>query len=180
MCVKTAKQVKEVNEKLTTWFFVGFFCPNPKGVSIVEYCCLNSLCVAVLQPINIRNFVYGPRSELNHVIFRYFVTTKLKCLYLYWKTLSATQAVLLMGDPSWVQCYYRRKPEYSEETGVLGENLRCLVESNWTRIFSNVALIKGNFNQITARSRNRTLVTVVRDTCTTTVPPVPLTNSQQL
>ena len=30
---------------------------------------------------------------------------------------------------------------------------------------------KGNFNQITARCRNRTLVTVVRDTCTTTVPP---------
>ena len=29
---------------------------------------------------------------------------------------------------------------------------------------------KGNFNQISARSRNRTLVTVVRDTCTTTVP----------
>ena len=28
-----------------------------------------------------------------------------------------------------------------------------------------------NFNQITARSRNRVLVTVVRDTCTTTVPP---------
>ena len=31
---------------------------------------------------------------------------------------------------------------------------------------------QGNFNQITARSRNRTLVTVVRDMCTTTVPPV--------
>ena len=30
---------------------------------------------------------------------------------------------------------------------------------------------QGNFNQITARSRNRTQVTVVRDTCTTTVSP---------
>ena len=30
---------------------------------------------------------------------------------------------------------------------------------------------QGNFNLITARSRNRTLVTVVRGTCTTTVPP---------
>ena len=30
---------------------------------------------------------------------------------------------------------------------------------------------QGNFNQISARSRNRTLVTVVRGTCTTTVPP---------
>ena len=32
---------------------------------------------------------------------------------------------------------------------------------------------QGNFNQITARSRNRTLVTVVRDMYTTTVPPAP-------
>ena len=31
---------------------------------------------------------------------------------------------------------------------------------------------QGNFNQIIPRSRNRTLITVVRDTCTTTVPPV--------
>ena len=35
---------------------------------------------------------------------------------------------------------------------------------------------QGNFNQITTRSRNRTLVTVVRDTCTTTVTPTPLPN----
>ena len=32
---------------------------------------------------------------------------------------------------------------------------------------------QGNLNQITARSRNPTLVTVVRDTCTTTVPLAP-------
>ena len=32
---------------------------------------------------------------------------------------------------------------------------------------------QGNLNQITTRSRNRTLVTVVKDTCTTTVPPAP-------
>ena len=30
---------------------------------------------------------------------------------------------------------------------------------------------KGNFHQITARTRNRSLVTVVRNKCTTTVPP---------
>ena len=35
---------------------------------------------------------------------------------------------------------------------------------------------QGNFNQITAWGRNQTLVTVVRDTCTTTVPPAPLCN----
>ena len=33
---------------------------------------------------------------------------------------------------------------------------------------------QGNFNQVTTWSRNRTLVTVVTDTCTTTVPPAPL------
>ena len=32
---------------------------------------------------------------------------------------------------------------------------------------------QGNFNQITEWRWNRTLVTVVKDTCTTTVPPVP-------
>ena len=32
---------------------------------------------------------------------------------------------------------------------------------------------QGNFNQITARSRNQTLVTVVRDMCPTSVPPAP-------
>ena len=32
---------------------------------------------------------------------------------------------------------------------------------------------KDNFNQVTARSRKRTLVTVVRDMCTTTVSPAP-------
>ena len=53
-----------------------------------------------------------------------------------------------------------------KETGVPGENLRRLVESNWITVFSHVT--KVTFNQITARSRNRTLVTVVRDTCTTT------------
>ena len=31
----------------------------------------------------------------------------------------------------------------------------------------------GNFNEITARSRNQTLVTVMRDPCTTTVQPAP-------
>ena len=32
---------------------------------------------------------------------------------------------------------------------------------------------QGNFNEITAWSRNRILVTVVRGKCTTTVPPAP-------
>ena len=36
-----------------------------------------------------------------------------------------------------------------------------------------LACDQGNFNQITAWSRNQTLVIVVRDTYTTTVPPAP-------
>ena len=36
---------------------------------------------------------------------------------------------------------------------------------------------QGNFNQITARSRALTQVTVVRDTCTTTVPAAPHTKA---
>ena len=42
------------------------------------------------------------------------------------------------------------------------------------RVKLNITLLtcdQGNFNQITAWSRNRTLVTGVRDTCTTPVPP---------
>ena len=57
-----------------------------------------------------------------------------------------------------------------EETGVLRENLQCFVDSDLTTLFSHD---QGNFNQITVRSTNRTLVTVVRDTCTTTVPQTP-------
>ena len=53
------------------------------------------------------------------------------------------------------------------ETGVPGENLRCLVKSSWTILFSHET-------KVTLISQNRNLVTVVRDTCTTTVPPAPL------
>ena len=52
-----------------------------------------------------------------------------------------------------------------EETGVPGENLRRLVESNWTALFSHVTKV--------TLIRNLTIVTVVRDACTTTVPPTP-------
>ena len=51
-----------------------------------------------------------------------------------------------------------------EETGVSGENLRC-----FGTVKLDTTLLKrdqGNYNQITAWNRNRTFVTVVRDTCT--------------
>ena len=39
---------------------------------------------------------------------------------------------------------------------------------------------QGSLNQITARSGNRTPVTVVRDTCTTNVPPAPHTMDERM
>ena len=57
-----------------------------------------------------------------------------------------------------------------EEIRVSGEDLRYKVESNWTTLFM---CDQSNFNQIIARYRNGTLITMVRDTCTTTVQPVP-------
>ena len=58
-----------------------------------------------------------------------------------------------------------------EETGVLGKKLAMVSRDKLdnTLLTSN----QGNFNQITAQSQNRTLVTVVRNTCTTAVPPAP-------
>ena len=58
-----------------------------------------------------------------------------------------------------------------EETGVLGKKLAMVGRDKLdnTLLTSN----QGNFNQITAQSQNRTLVTVVRNTCTTAVPPAP-------
>ena len=53
-----------------------------------------------------------------------------------------------------------------EKTGVPGENLGRVKLDN-----TLLTCDEGNFNQITARSRNRTLVTVVRGTCSTTVSP---------
>ena len=39
---------------------------------------------------------------------------------------------------------------------------------------------QGNFSQITAQSWDQTLVTVVRNTCTTTVPPAPPNHDMDL
>ena len=57
-----------------------------------------------------------------------------------------------------------------EEIKVPGENLRCLV----VKLDNNLLTCgHGNFNQITARRWNQTLVTVVRDTCTTILTAAP-------
>ena len=59
-----------------------------------------------------------------------------------------------------------------EETGVPGKKPAMLDSVKLINTF--LTCDKGNFNQITARSRNQTLVTMVRDTRTTTVPTVAL------
>ena len=85
---------------------------------------------------------------------------------LYWITLSANWAVLPRGIA-------RDTPHGSSVT--TGGNLSTRRKPTMfgrVKLDNNLLTCnQGNFNQITARSRNRTLVTVVRDTCTSTVPP---------
>ena len=98
------------------------------------------------------------------------VKVKVQCLYLYWITLSAIWAGLPWGP-------VRPTPHMSSVT--TGGN-----RSSWRKPvmlarvkLDNILLTwrQGNFNQITVRSQNRTLVTVVRDMCITTVtPPLPV------
>ena len=91
-----------------------------------------------------------------------------ECFYFYWITLSATVAVLPRGPV---------KATIYGSSVTTGGNW-----STWRKpaILGKVKLDntlltcdQGNFNQITAQSQNRTLVTVMRETCTTTVPPAP-------
>ena len=93
---------------------------------------------------------------------------KVKYLYLYWITLPVTRAVLpespiramLHGSSVTPRGNRstRRKPAMLSRVKLDNTLLTC---------------DQGNFHQITARSRNSTLATVVRDTCTTTDPPAP-------
>ena len=59
-----------------------------------------------------------------------------------------------------------------KEIGIPGENLRYLVESNGATLFSYVT--KATLLRELRESRTRALVTVVRDTCTKTLPLIPL------
>ena len=93
---------------------------------------------------------------------------KVKWLYLYWITLSATWAVLPRGP-------VRVTSLESRVTTVGNRSTRRKPAMIGRGKLDNTLLTcdQGNFNQITAQSRNRTLVTVMRDTSTTTVPPGP-------
>ena len=94
------------------------------------------------------------------------IKVKVKCLYLYWITLSATEAVLPRGP-------VRSTPHGSSVTTGGNRSTRRKPEMLGRVKLDNTRLTcdQGNFSHITARSQNRTLVTVMRDTCTTTVPP---------
>ena len=83
-------------------------------------------------------------------------------------TLSATKAVLPRG-PVRVTSH-----GFNVTTGENGSTRRK--PALLYRVKQDNAFLtydQGNFNQTTARSRNRTRVTVVKDACTTTVPPAP-------
>ena len=99
-------------------------------------------------------------------IYGYHSKGKVKCLYLYWITLSAFSAVLPRSP-------VRVAPHGSSVTERGNRGIRRKRAMLGRDKLDNILLTcdRDNFNQITAWSRNRTLVTVVRDTCTTTVPP---------
>ena len=102
---------------------------------------------------------------LKHLMTSPSVEVKGKYLYLYWITLSANWAVLLRGP-------VRTTPHGSSVT-TEGNRVFQRKPAMLGRVKLDNTLLtcdQGNFNRITARSRNWTLVTTVRDTCTTTVP----------
>ena len=95
------------------------------------------------------------------------ITNWLKCrpikltFYLYWITLSIITKLFsleVQQGPSLIGPVF-----VQEETRVPGENMRCLVESNWNQ--SSHMRPRWNFILITALSRNRTRVTEVKGTC---------------
>ena len=93
----------------------------------------------------------------------------MKWLYLYWITLSATTAVLPRSP-------LRSTPRGSSVTTGGNRSTRRKPAMFGRDKLDNILLTcdQGNFNQITECCRNRTPITLVKDTCTTTVPPAPL------
>ena len=99
---------------------------------------------------------------------------KLKCLYLYWITYQLPKLLSLkvqygssLMDPVLLQETGNRS------TCTTGNRSTWRKPAKLSRVKLDNTLLtydQGSFNQITIRSRNRTLVTVVTNTCTTTVP----------
>ena len=111
--------------------------------------------------------------------------TGVKCIYLYWTILLFTLANLdrgpvLLQEETEVKCLYLWRTTLlftlaalhgspvvlglvllQEKAEVPGENLQCLVESNWTTLLSHLNKVTLTI-YIPAWSRSRTLVTVVR------------------
>ena len=85
--------------------------------------------------------------------------SKVKYLYLYWITLSATRVALPRGPV--------RTTPYGSNVTTLGNRSTLRKPAMLGRIKLGNTLLtcgQGNFNQTTARTRSRTLITVVRDT----------------
>ena len=111
-------------------------------------------------------------AELDlYLAFRFSLTwikkVKVKCLHLNWITLSAIWAVLPRGPVR------ATTPLVSSvTTGGNRSTRRKPAMLGRVKLDNSLVTCDQGNNQITAWSLNRTLVTVVRDACTTTVPPV--------
>ena len=99
---------------------------------------------------------------------------KVKGRYLYWITLSATEAVFPRGP-------VRATPHGSSVTAGGNRSIRRKPAMLGRVKLDNTPLTydQGNFNPITAQSQNRTLVTVVTNIYTTTVTPAPHSDNEE-
>ena len=96
------------------------------------------------------------------------VQFSIMCLFTLDNPISCNSAVLARGSA-------RGSPHgFGVTTGRNRSTQRKLAKLGGVKLDHTLLTCdQGNFNQITTRLWNRTLVTVVRDTCTTTVLPVP-------
>lgn len=103
------------------------------------------------------------QNETNKM--KHFISLYL-CLYLYWINVSATRSDFFRGQ-------VRDTPHGCSVTAVGNRRIPKKPAMFSTVKQDNTILTcdKGSFNQIRARGWNRTLVKLVRDSCTTTLPP---------
>ena len=102
-------------------------------------------------------------------MLRQTIKVKLKCHYLYWITLSASYGILPRGQI--------RAPPHGSSVATGGNQSTWQKPAMLGKVKLDNTLLtcdQGNFHQITAGRQNQTPVTVVRDMCTTTVPPATL------
>ena len=106
------------------------------------------------------------KNKKENAVKYLYLKVEVKYLYLYWITLSATLALLPIGPV--------RVIPHGSSVSTGGNRSNRKEPAMLGRVKLDNTLLtcdQGNFNQITARSQNQTLVIVVRDTCTITVTP---------